>query len=248
MKAIELRKSLAVVALPFLLALIAYLLGAFDQIALERVRFLTSNNQVAEQTNKWLGVQILQFPTDMMVYQEIITEVKPDYVIETGTFRGGLTLYLASVLEYVNPAGKVITVDIEPSMWEETVKDIKTRPAGKLLERIEFIKGSSIAPETLERITKQVGSGHKVLVLLDSVHTKGFVLDELRLYSPLVSPGSYVIVNDTNLDKTKLVNYEEGPLAAVKEFMANTKEFTIDHSRTRFYITCAPSGFLKRNE
>jgi cephalosporin hydroxylase len=114
------------------------------------------------------------------------------------------------------------------------------------MRRIEFIKGSSTDPKVLERIARQVSSGSRVLVLLDSLHTKEHVLRELRSYSPFVSKGSYLIVNDTHIDHTNVVDYGPGPMAAIREFVKTSRAFVVDRSKDRFLITCARSGFLKR--
>ena len=85
-----------------------------------------------------------------------------------------------------------------------------------------------------------------VLILLDSAHGKKHVLNELQLYSPLTPPGGYIIVNDTHLDHSLVLEGQPGPLAAVKEFVAGNPAFTIDRDRERFFLTCTASGFLKR--
>jgi cephalosporin hydroxylase len=190
----------------------------------------------------YLGVMSMQYPTDNWIMQEIISEVKPDFVIETGTAEGGTALFYATILEKVNENGKVITVDIEPH--SPKVSEFKT-----WRERVEFIKGSSVSPEIVDSITKRV-RGHKVLVTFDSNHATEHVLMELKLYSPLVSLNSYLVVQDTHLGghPHRLVgmNDDEGPWVAVQAFLKTNKNFEIDHSREKHLITQNPSGFLKR--
>ena len=114
-----------------------------------------------------------------------------------------------------------------------------------MLERIVFVKGDSISPAVIDRI-RELAEGKRGLVLLDSLHTSEHVLKELELYSPFVSPGSYIIVNDTHLEMMKFMDMGSGPLRAVKDFLKENKEFTIDPDLPGTIISCAPSGFLRR--
>ncbi len=242
MKLKKLRGVIGLIVLPIMLGMAAFLWGAFDPLVIHRVRDL-SQNKSQEWDNKWYGVSIQQYPTDLMIYQEIIYELKPDLIIETGTRFGGLTLFLATVLENVNPSAKVITVDIVARPWEMTVE---THKQNKILSKIEFIAGSSTAPEVIERIAQEVGHDKKVLVILDSLHSKEHVLEELQLYSAFVSVSGYLIVNDTHLDEFSQVGSGRGPMAAVQQFLENVENFRVDHSKNKFILTCSPSGFLKR--
>lgn len=184
---------------------------------------------------RWLGIPSLQNPGDNWLMQEIITELKPDFVIETGTFKGGSSLFYATVLEKINENGKVITVDISPQVEEASKFKI-------FKERVEVIKGDSVSPEVIKKIAKRV-KNHKVLVTLDSLHTKEHVLKELKLYSNFVSLNSYIIVQDTILYKRDL---DDGPMGAIKEFLKTNKNFVIDRSREKFFFTNYLSGFLKK--
>ncbi len=188
---------------------------------------------------KWLGVPSLQNPCDNWVIQEIICEVKPDFIVETGTFMGGTALFYATVLEKVNKNGKIITVDIKPQVEEAAKVDI-------FRERVEVIKGDSVSPEVINAIAKKV-KGHKTLVVLDSCHEKEHVLKELKMYSNFVSLNSYIVVQDTHIDgRPTLPGFGPGPMEAVEEFLKTTKDFKIDYDREKFLLTFCPSGFLKR--
>jgi len=192
-------------------------------------------------TVSWLGINSMQYPTDNWVMQEIISEIKPDFIVETGTANGGTALFYATVLEKINPNGKVITVDIEPQIEESS--RYKT-----FQERVEFIKGDSVSTEVIDAIDKRVKNG-KVLVTLDSLHEKEHVLKELKLYSNFVSLNSYIVVQDGYLYKYKpgyLPPGDKGPAGAIEEFLKHNKNFQIDHSREKYCITQYPSGFLKR--
>lgn len=192
----------------------------------------------------FLGIASLQYPTDNWVMQEIISEIKPDFIVETGTNAGGTALFYASVLEKVNDRGKVITVDVQ-----EPDPRVFTMPLWK--ERVEFIRGSSVADDVVKKIASRI-RGKKVVITFDSLHNKEHVLKEMQRYSELVSLNSYMVVQDTDLmgHPIPLRVYshegEEGPWEAVQEFLASNKNFVVDKSRERFLLTNHPSGFLKR--
>ncbi len=188
---------------------------------------------------KWLGVSTLENPCDMWAIQEIICETKPDIIIETGTFRGGGATFYASILQNVNEQGKVLTVDIKNQI-EEAAKT-------KLFnERVEFIEGSSVSDEVINRIRERV-KGLRVMVTLDSDHHMNHVLKELRLYSSFVSAGCYLIVQDTSHNGHPLkTTYGKGPWEAVQVFLGENKNFIVDQSRGKFLLTFHPQGYLKR--
>jgi cephalosporin hydroxylase len=189
----------------------------------------------------YLGLESIQFPADNWVMQEIISEIKPDFIVETGTAKGGTALFYATILDQLE-GGKVITVDIDDH-------DPKAREFETWRERVQFIKGSSISPDVFNRIKTQV-EGRKVLVTLDSEHTKEHVLKELELYSKLVPPNSYIVVQDTHLNGHPVpwprLEKTGGPWEAVEEFLKTNKNFEVDRSREKHLVTQNPSGFLKR--
>ncbi|MGZ7046570.1 MAG: CmcI family methyltransferase [Candidatus Aminicenantales bacterium] len=188
---------------------------------------------------KWLGIYTWENPCDMWAIQEIITETQPDFIVETGTFKGGGAVFYASILQFVNPSGKVITVDIKPQ-FEEAAR-LKL-----FQERVEFIEGSSVADDVIARVAARV-KGARVMVTLDSDHHMKHVLDELRLYSQFVSPGGYLIVQDTAHNGHPLRTWDgKGPMEALEEFLAENKDFEQDQSRGKFLLTFFPGGFLKR--
>lgn len=188
--------------------------------------------------NNWFGIRTLQNPMDAWVTQEIMFEVKPDFIIECGTFKGGSAVLWASMLMHINPDGRVITIDIE----DQRVKEALDHPLTK--ERVDFILGGSTDPATVEQVASMV-EGKRVLVILDSLHTKEHVADELRLYSPFVQDGSYIIVQDTAgilKDKYPGLSWE-----ACLEFEANSKgDWEIDRTRERNMMSTNFDGYLKR--
>lgn len=204
------------------------------------------------------GVHTRQYPNDLILYENLINEVQPDVIIETGTLAGGLTLYLSMVLDYLDKGGKIITVDIEPKPWEQTLKDMATAtaPRKKLLEKITFVKGSSVAPDVVEQVAKLIPPNAKVLVMLDSLHTKDHVLKEMDAYSKFVNVGSYMVVNDTDLDGAIYGGAEmkgqmgEGEAyavtAAINEWLPKNPNFVQDKSKEKYSISCVLNGILKR--
>lgn len=188
---------------------------------------------------RWLGVRSEQAPTDNWSMQEIISELQPDYIIETGTAHGGTTLFYASVLSYASPNGKVITIDVAPH-----VEDASKLPLWK--QRVEMIVGSSVDPKVTDRVAQEV-LDKKVLVTLDSLHTRDHVLKEMQIYSKLVTPGSYLVVQDTNLNgHPSAPGWGPGPTEAVQEFLKTHDNFVVDHGREKFVLTFYPGGWLKR--
>jgi len=182
----------------------------------------------------WLGVPVLKCPLDLWIYQEIIFEVKPDIIIECGTAYGGSALFLASICDLVNK-GKVITIDIQ---------DIPGRPPHN---RIRYLIGSSVSKETIRRIEPLISEKDIVMVILDSDHRKEHVLEELRIYSNFVTIGSYIIVEDTNINGHPVYpDFGPGPMEAVEEFLKENRNFIIDESREKFFLTFNPKGYLKR--
>jgi cephalosporin hydroxylase len=180
-----------------------------------------------------------QNPMDVWIIQEIFQEIKPDVMIECGAFHGGSAALWATILEQINPAAKVISIDIEDRMQAARELPIVQR-------RVQFIIGSSTAADVVAEVRRQV-EGKKVVVLLDSDHRQPHVLEELKQYAPLVGVGGYIIVQDTNINgHPVLPGWGPGPWEAVDEFLKTTDAFEIDRSRERFLFTFSPNGYLKR--
>lgn len=182
----------------------------------------------------WLGRWIQKCPLDLWIYQEIIHELRPDLIVETGTYTGASAHFLATMLDLQNK-GRVITIDINPRA---------NRPEHP---RLRYVTGSSISPETIEAIMPDIRQSKSVLVILDSDHRKPHVLEELRIFGKLVTPGSYLIVEDTNVNgHPAKPDYGPGPMEAVDEYLKETQDYEIDASREKFLLTFNPRGYLKR--
>lgn len=193
--------------------------------------------------NMWyLGIRIQKNPCDLWMMQQILTEVRPDYVIETGTLYGGSALYWAHILDGLGLEGsKVITIDIE-----ERCQNAAERPLWK--EHVEFVLSSSTDPDTIAAIGERV-RGKKVVVVLDALHTRDHVLDELRAYGPMVSPGSYIVAEDTNMDGVPVKpDFGPGPMTAVNDYLAEggADLFEVDLDREAMILTFNPGGWLRR--
>lgn len=187
---------------------------------------------------RWLGVPLIKYPDDLFVFQEMIHELRPDLIVETGTSYGGSALFFASMCDLVG-GGRVVTVDIEP------------KPDRPIHPRITYVEGSSIGTEAFAAVCACIEPGDRVMVFLDSSHRKEHVLQELQLFSDLVTIGSYLVVEDTKLNGHPVYTHYEpdvgpGPMEALAEFLQDDRRFSVDRSREKFLLTSNPGGFLRR--
>lgn len=201
----------------------------------------------------WMGRPVIQYPQDMIAMQEIIWDIKPDLIIETGIAHGGSLIYYASLLEMLSVSGfgegKVLGIDID--IREHNRKEIESHP---MYKNIDMIQGSSISKEIIEQVKKLAEGKERILVVLDSNHTHEHALEELIAYAPLVSKGSYCVVFDTLIEDMPADSYPErswgpgdNPKTAVWEYLKTHPEFEIDKSiQNKLLITVAPDGYLKR--
>jgi cephalosporin hydroxylase len=196
----------------------------------------------------WLGVPIIQLPEDMVAMQELIWRVRPDVIVESGVAHGGALMLYASILELLG-RGRVIGVDIEIRKYNRLA--IEAHP---LSHRIQLIEGDSLADETVELVRSQLTPGDRVMVALDSSHTREHVLGELIRYAPLVTPNSYVVVFDAVMAlvadaPTAGEGWDrDNPLEAVREFLDGNDDFEVDRAYERLAVTYCHGGFLRRRE
>lgn len=197
----------------------------------------------------WLGLPIIQFPADIVAYQEICWRVKPAVIVETGIARGGSLIFYASMLELLGADGFVVGVDID--IRSHNRQAIESHP---LARRIRLVEGSSIDPAVVAEVTSMVGGRQPVLVILDSLHTKDHVLAELDAYSTLVGPGSYLVVQDTVIENLPDGLYPnrpwsvgDSPANAADEFLARPGcRFVVDDEyAAKLVLTTTPGGFLR---
>ena len=211
-----------------------------------------------------LGCPIIQYPQDMIAIQELIWEVKPDLIIETGIAHGGSVIMSASALALLDICEaiknkqkfdpnksnrKVIGIDIDIRKHNRSA--IENHP---MVSRIELLEGSSIDPKIIEKVKSISKNYKKILVCLDSNHTHNHVLLELNAYAPLTSINSYCVVFDTIIEDMPKGTFEDeawdvgdNPKTAVREYLKNHPEFEIDKNiDNKLMISVAPEGYLKK--
>ena len=198
----------------------------------------------------WMGRPIIALPQDMIAMQELIWEVKPDLIIETGVAHGGSIVYYASLLELIGGEGLVVGIDIDIRKHNRDL--IEAHP---MMKRIKLLEGSSIGNEIVSQVKEIASNKKKVMVCLDSNHTHEHVYNELKLYAPLTTVGSYCIVFDTVVEDMP-IDWNWGnrpwgvgnnPKTAVMDFLRENNSFEIDKSiDNKLLISVAPDGYLKR--
>jgi cephalosporin hydroxylase len=196
----------------------------------------------------WLGEPILQLPQDMFAIQEIVFATRPRYIIELGVAWGGSLLFYSSLMQLLG-GEHVIGVDIYvPDDLRERLKC-----HGPVSDRITLLEGSSVDEESLGRIRNIIGSSREVMVILDSHHAHDHVLRELRLYSPLIGKGHYLVCSDTVIEYQPPADYRprpwgkgNNPKTALDEFIRENDRFVIDRDiDAKLLFTCIPGGYLR---
>lgn len=202
----------------------------------------------------WMGRPIIQLPDDIVRMQEVIYAVKPTVIIETGVAHGGSLVLYASLFRAMGVAGRVIGIDIEIRPHNRQAIE-----AHELFPYITLIEGSSIDPDTVSRTSALLRPDDRVLVILDSNHTKAHVLAELQLYGPLTSVGSYIVATDgimgqvVGAPRTKPEWVWDNPKEAAIDFVKSDSRFVIEEPRFPFNegvidtrVTYWPGAFVKR--
>ncbi len=213
---------------------------------------------------EWQGRPIIQYPQDIVAMQELIWNVTPDLIIETGIAHGGSLIFSASMLasldmrdgiemgEMIDPGvsqRKVLGIDIDIRDYNRQA--IETHP---MSSRIQMIEGSSIAPEIVDQVQLIASNYRRILVCLDANHTHDHVMAELEAYAPLVSRGSYCVVFDTVIEDMPADMFPDrpwgpgdNPKTAVWEYLKTHPEFEVDTGiQNKLLITVAPDGYLRR--
>jgi cephalosporin hydroxylase len=193
----------------------------------------------------WLGIPIIQMPTDIVIFQEIVWKTRPDLIIETGVARGGSINFWASILNLCDIEGEVLGIDID---IRDHAKAAISR--SKFCDQITLIEGDSTAQSVVEQVQKIVSQHKNIMLVLDSNHTHEHVLKELEIYTNFISPGGYMLVLDTNIEYLPVPDDRpwhpgNNPMSAVIEFMkGKEKEFTLDtFYEKRSLLTVAPHGY-----
>lgn len=171
----------------------------------------------------------------MWLYQELVHDVGPDLIIETGTWHGGSALYFAHLLD-LRGAGEVVSIDVEHRV------PLPSHP------RITFLRASSTDPGVVAQLRERAARARTVMVILDSDHSRDHVAAELDAYADLVTPGSYLVVEDGTVNgHPVLPEFGPGPYEAQQDFLRRRGDFSIDHTGGRYLITNNPAGYLRRN-
>lgn len=196
----------------------------------------------------WAGRPIIQLPHDVLRLQELIWELRPTVIVETGVAHGGSAVFYASMLQ-MGGGGRVIAIDIEIRPHNRAA--IEAHP---LAPAIQLIERSSTAAETLAEVRSLLSPDDRVLVVLDSNHSKAHVAEELRLYAPLVSPGSFLVATDGVMQDLwdvpggKPEWRTDNPTEAAREFLMDHPEFELTERFEKDGITYFPGGWLRRKE
>lgn len=216
-------------------------------------KFLTStlNKRIAHQT-KWLGEPILQLPQDLFIFQELIFENKPDYIIELGVAWSGSLLYYSSIFNIIG-GKKIIGIDTYiPTQIQKRINKFK-----KLKNCIKLLNGFSTDEKIIKEISKLTKNSKKIIIHLDSDHSKKNVLDELNKYSKLLKKGSIIICGDTHVEffknnphgRNKEYRKGNNPMNALNIFLKSKegKKYKQDLSyQDRYLLTLNPFGILKK--
>ena len=186
------------------------------------------------RNTRWLGTEVLKCPLDLWVIQEIVFELRPDWIVETGTAHGGSAHYLASLCDLVEN-GRVLSID-------------RAARAGRPEHpRLAYLEGDSTSEAIVAEVRARVAGAPVVLVLLDSDHARDHVLSELRAYADFVTPGSYCIVEDGNVGGHPVSReFGPGPQEAAQRFLAERQDFVVDREREKYFLTFNPGGYLRR--
>jgi cephalosporin hydroxylase len=194
----------------------------------------------------WMGIPIIQLPEDIVIMQELIWKIRPDVIIECGLAHGGSALFYASLLELIGK-GFVIGIDVEIRHYNRIA--IQNHP---MSHRVKMIERSSISEETISIVKDMLKSTTKVMVVLDSNHSKEHVAKELDLYKEFVTPGSYMVAMDGaqahvwDIPRGKTEWKEDNPLIAIEEFVKHNNDFIIDERCNRLMVSSNPKGYLRR--
>ena len=210
---------------------------------------VASNRSQYSYNFSWMGRPIIQYPQDMIAMQELIWQIRPDVIVETGIAHGGSLIFYASILQLTGK-GRVIGVDID--IREHNRNAIEQHP---MYRHITMIQGSSVDAAVVDQVRQMIMPGEVVMVLLDSNHTHDHVIQEMKLYHNMVTPGSYLVVFDTIIENMPRGMYNRpwdvgnNAKTAVIEFLRNHPEFEIDHEMdNKLLISVAPQGYLRRTK
>jgi cephalosporin hydroxylase len=195
---------------------------------------LGNEQQLTWKRTFWMGVPTEKLPLDMWIYQEMLFHCRPDFILETGTRHGGSALFFCQMMDLIGgPACDVVTVDV----------NVPAKPPRHA--RLTYLTGSSSEAGIVAQVQRRAAGKKSVLVVLDSDHSRDHVLAEMRAYHHLVTPGSYLVVEDSNVNGHPVwPSFGPGPTEAIGEFMKENGDFVVDRHAEKFLLTFNPGGFL----
>jgi cephalosporin hydroxylase len=213
--------------------------GKLNPLVINLFHLIYYNNKKGWPNNTFLGYPVMQCPFDIYLYQELVAKLKPPFIIQTGVFRGGSVLYLATLLDLIGANHSAIVIGV----------DISLTPEARSLShpRIRLIEGSSISAQTIESIRKIIPAS-KGFVSLDSDHSYKHVLEEMKIYRDFVEVGSYLVVEDTSINGHPVArDWGDGPFEAVEDFLKEDDCFIRDDDLwRRNLLSFHRYGWLKR--
>lgn len=211
---------------------------------------LTADSDRHDYSYMWrfLGVPIIQMPTDIVLMQEIIWENRPQVIVETGLARGGSAILHSAMLSLLGE-GRVVAIEIDIRPHNRLT--IEEHPFGN---RVVLVEGSSIDPAVVQRVRDEIGDNQRVMVVLDSDHSHEHVLAELRSYAPMVTPGQFLVVADTLVEELPPQTHRvrhwgpgNNPKTAVDAFLAEAADFEVDSFvNNRLLLSSNRGGYLRR--
>ncbi len=219
----------------------------FRKMSLEWI--LKSNEYKYGFDFTWMGRPVIQFPNDMFIIQELIWQVKPDLIIETGIAHGGSIIFSASMLELVGGDGKVVGIDVD--IRKHNRVEIEEHP---MMKRIVMLEGSSTDEKIVNQVYEIAKDKKSIMVILDSNHSHKHVLAEMNAYGKLVNVGSYMVVFDTCIElfpkgyvSDRPWDVGNNPMTASEEFLETNDTFIRDELiNSKAIITAAPNGYLRK--
>lgn len=219
----------------------------FRALSLEWI--LKSNEHKYGYSFTWMGRPIIQFPNDMFIIQELIWQVQPDLIIETGIAHGGSIIFSASMLELTGGNGKVVGIDVD--IRKHNRVEIEKHP---MMKRIVMLEGSSTDDEIINQVYEIAKDKQSIMVFLDSRHSHNHVLGEMNVYGKLVNIGSYMVVFDTCIElfpkgycRDRPWDVGNNPMTAIKEYLKTNDTFIMDELvNSKALITAAPNGYLRK--
>jgi len=205
------------------------------EMTLEKWLYYHQNNLHFNQ--KYRGLNMIKNPFDLVVYEEIIWELKPTVIIEIGNMHGGFSLWLSDHMKMVGINGKIITIDLS-SGGDKNLHDFKS-------DKFISIIGNCNDYEVVNKVKGYINKNDVVLIIEDSAHTFDNTFSVLENYKDIVTVGGYLVIEDGICDLLDL-GINPGPMKAVEKWIENNSNFEIDRSRERYIMTYNPKGYLKR--